>query len=95
MAVSQVNSSNLMQLRVGMTRDEVLKAMGDPQRREAYGAMEFLIYRTSVERYVGTPEAEMFTPVAIRDGRVIGWGRNYYDTALRSKIDAEVTVRNR
>jgi outer membrane protein assembly factor BamE (lipoprotein component of BamABCDE complex) len=82
----------IMKLQVGMSRDEVLSLMGQPQRREAYGSNEFLIYRTD---YRGGNESADFTPVAIVNGKVVGWGRNYYDNVARSKIDADITVKNR
>jgi hypothetical protein len=74
-----------------VTRDEVISVMGSPGKREAYGQTEFLIYRTGL----GTTERELYTPIAIVDGKVAGWGRNYYDTAIRSKIDADVNIRQR
>lgn len=85
------NNSGLMNLQVGMDRSEVLAAMGQPQRREAYGNTEFLIYRTGFE---SNSENGNFTPVAIIDGKVAGWGRNYYDNALHSKIDANINIKN-
>jgi hypothetical protein len=78
------NNANLMKLEVGMSRNQVLQLMGQPDKREAYGNSEFLIYRTP---------SDFFTPIAIVDGKVVGWGRNYYDNAIRSKIEADVTVR--
>ena len=77
----------LMKVQIGMSRDEVVALMGQPQKREAYGKTEFLIYRTS--------EAGNFAPIGIVDGKVVGWGRNYYDNAVYSNVKADVTVRNR
>ena len=91
LVTSQVNQRSLMNVQVGMTRDEVISIMGLPQKREAYGRTEFLIYRTGLDG----SEQERFTPVAIVDGKVTGWGRNYYDNALRSKIEADVNIRQR
>jgi len=82
----------LMKVQVGMNRDEVIALMGQPQKREAYGKTEFLIYRTD---YRGTNDDGNFTPIAIVDGRVAGWGRNYYDNAVYSNVKPDVTVRNR
>jgi hypothetical protein len=89
---SASHTNALMKVQIGMSRDEVIALMGQPQKREAYGKTEFLIYRTD---YRGIGERENFTPIAIADGRVVGWGRNYYDNTMRSKVDADVTVRNR
>jgi Protein of unknown function (DUF3192) len=82
---SGVNAFNTIRLRVGMTRDEVIATMGKPQIREAYGKTEFLIYRTDLP--VGTQTVD-FTPVALANGKVTGWGRNIYDEARRKRADA-------
>jgi hypothetical protein len=79
-----------MKVQVGMPRDEVLAVMGQPEKREAYGNTEFLIYRMD---WRGGTEKDNFTPIAIVDGRVTGWGRNFYDTTMRSKVDANITIK--
>jgi outer membrane protein assembly factor BamE (lipoprotein component of BamABCDE complex) len=76
-----------MKVQIGMSRDEVVALMGQPQKRETYGKTEFLIYQTN--------EPGNFTPIGIVDGKVVGWGRNYYDNAVYSNVKADVTVRNR
>ena len=87
---SATNNHDIMKLQVGMKRDEVVALMGQPQKREAYGQTEFLIYRTD---YRGASDNANFTPVAIIDGRVAGWGRNYYDNTVRSKVDADINIK--
>jgi hypothetical protein len=82
---SGVNAFNTIRLYVGMTRDEVIATMGKPQIREAYGKTEFLIYRTDLP--VGTQTVD-FTPVALVNGKVTGWGRKPYDDARRKRTDA-------
>jgi outer membrane protein assembly factor BamE (lipoprotein component of BamABCDE complex) len=89
---STSNSNAITKLQVGMKRDDVIALMGQPEKREAYGKTEFLIYRTN---HTGMSDAEDFTPIAIADGKVVGWGRNFYDTAVQSKIQADVNTRNR
>jgi hypothetical protein len=82
---SGVNAFNTIRLHVGMTRDDVIATMGKPQIREAYGKTEFLIYRTDFP--VGTQTVD-FTPVALVNARVTGWGRNIYDEARRKRAEA-------
>jgi outer membrane protein assembly factor BamE (lipoprotein component of BamABCDE complex) len=89
---SSSHTNALMKVQVGMNRDEVIALMGQPQRRETYGKTEFLIYQTGNR---SSNEDKNFTPIAIADGRVVGWGRNYYDSTVYSKAQADVTVRNR
>lgn len=78
-----VNSINALRLQVGMSRDEVIATMGKPQVRESYGKTEFLIYRTD---FPPTSEAADFTPVAIVNGQVTGWGRDIYDETRKKRV---------
>jgi hypothetical protein len=64
-----------------MTRQEVLAAMGPPQRQEIYGTTEFLIY--SADTSAENAQAN-FIPVAIVDGRVTGTGRAFYDAIVQA-----------
>jgi outer membrane protein assembly factor BamE (lipoprotein component of BamABCDE complex) len=89
---SNSHASAIAKLQVGMKRDEVVALMGEPEKREAHGKTEFLFYRTN---HTGISDAEDFTPIAITDGKVVGWGRDLYDTAVQSKAQADATVRNR
>jgi len=90
---ASMRNDDLMKLQVGMSRGDVIRVMGEPQKREMYGNEEYLLYKTANEDFVG--ESVNYTPVAILDGRVVGWGRNYYDNAVRSKVDANVNVTHR
>jgi len=78
-----------MQISVGMSRDEVVKILGKPFGREVYGDDEYLIYETN---YFGKSENERNTPILIRSGKVVGWGRNYYDNTKKSKIEADIKI---
>ena len=60
----------------------MIAIMGTPHNREADGRAEFLAYRT--ETY-GDGDWS-YTPVVLVDGRVTGWGRNFYDNVRRSEI---------
>ena len=69
----------LMQLEIGMTKAEVINIMGKPNNREVYQQpdgliLEYLIYRTRYEY-----PYEENTPIAFIDGKVTGWGRNFYE----------------
>jgi hypothetical protein len=86
------NNEALLSLQVGMTREEVISLMGQPAKREAYGSTEYLIYKTNT---TGQSERADFTPIAITNGKVAGWGRNYYDSSLKSKIEADINVKQR
>lgn len=64
----QINSAT-MRLEIGMTKEQVLSLMGIPDRREAYGPTEYLIFRTDAW---AASEPLRFTPVALVDGKVVG-----------------------
>jgi len=87
---SRTSNEKLMQLQVGMDRQQVLTLMGNPYRREVYGESEFLIYETN---HWARSERERFTPILLKGGKVAGWGRNYYDDAVRSKVEADIQIK--
>ena len=66
---SRTTNNKLMQLNVGMLRDEVLSILGTPYRREVYGDSEFFIYRTDYKAYY---EKDRFTPILIKSGKLVG-----------------------
>jgi hypothetical protein len=73
--------ANLAQIHTGMSRQEVLAAMGPPQRQEIYGTTEFLIY--SADGSADITQSNVI-PVAIVDGRVTGTGRAFYDAIVQA-----------
>ncbi len=66
--------------------------MGEPYKTESYQiegkTLEFWLYLT--ERIDSIPGDSNFTPLAFEDNILAGWGRNYYDNALRIKHDIEI-----
>jgi hypothetical protein len=87
-----ISAANLTQIQIhpgqihpGMTRQEVLAALGPPGRQEIYGATEFLIYST--DGNTDTAQSN-FIPVAIVDGRVTGTGRAFYDAMVQANRGA-------
>ena len=74
--------NNLMKLEVGMSKQEVIDVMGKPYNREAYTASdgsirEFLIYLTKYTDSGPIPDSDT-TPICFLNGKVTGWGRNFY-----------------
>ena len=60
---------NISDIEVGMTQNQVLSILGQPQLRETYGGTEFLIYDSDGGRG---------TPIAIVGGRVTSIGRTLW-----------------
>ena len=90
------NNANLMKVEVGQSRVQFLQVMGSPTKREAYQlpnarSVEFLFYRTDGWSNMSSTDTDaQFTPVAIENGSVVGWGRNYYNRVVRSAVDITV-----
>ena len=69
-------------LKIGMSRGDAVHYLGKPQSTETVGATEFLFY-TPIW-YVSPMLVTSQTPIAIRDGKVVGIGKAYYDETVRS-----------
>lgn len=85
-----INRENLNKLQVGMTKAQILEIMGKPYRREAQGQDEWLLYETETNTWT---ESDWLTPLLIEDGKLVGWGKNYWTTIEQRyevKIDQKV-----
>lgn len=75
--------NNLMKLELGMSKQEVIDIMGMPYNREAYstpdGQLDFLIYLTKYTDSGSIPDSDT-TPICLLNGKVTGWGRNFYES---------------
>jgi len=70
----------LKKIEVGMTEAEVIDELGAPQRREVHGATELLFYRTAWQL---AEEAKWHNPIAVRDGKVVGFGKPFSEDPNR------------
>lgn len=68
----------LKQLRVGMSKQEVLKVMGDPVK-EVYNKPDVWYYYTDTKWHDTFTTRDECTPLVFKDGRLQGWGNNYYN----------------
>ena len=72
------NQKNLAKIRKGMTRQEVLKIMGEPVKGEAYCTEKVLFYYTRQSWMDGMIMRDECTPIAFDEfGKVIGWGPDF------------------
>ncbi|MHB9020118.1 MAG: DUF3192 domain-containing protein [Minisyncoccota bacterium] len=84
------NRDKLNQLEVGMSKQQVIEIMGNPYRREAYSNTEYLLYAT--DRWNrSSDDAYAFTPIAIENGKVVGWGSNYFQKQ-KERIEADINI---
>jgi hypothetical protein len=77
----QQSAALVNKVQVGMTRTEVIDQLGQPQKQEARGATELLFYRTI---WQVADQAKLRTPIAVRDGVVVGFGDAYLDNPAGS-----------
>ena len=84
--------AKLTQLEIGMTKQKVIDIMGQPHKTEAYQQpngknLEYLIYITRYEY-----PFEEHTPIAIYDGKVVGWGNSFKESQQQRY---EIEIKNR
>jgi hypothetical protein len=95
--LAQHNNTQLMKVEIGQTKEELVTIMGQAEKREAYQlgegrVVEFLFYRTAGwSSREDRDRDDQFTPVAVEDGKVRGWGRNYYENVVRAAV--EITIK--
>ena len=79
--LSVESTQSLTKVKVGMTREEVIRTVGEPQRSEVVGKTELLTYKTDWSVRL----ADNFTPVGIVEGKVAGFG-SVYGTGVRLNL---------
>ena len=73
------SARRLAELKVGMTKGDVVRVMGKPDGSSAFGGQESWTYRLKDERApLAMTKIDFLTPylVEFRMGRVTGWGVN-------------------
>lgn len=91
MVLAKQNSSNITKLKAGVTKKDILKIMGRPDKIEVYTAdnrvLEFLLYRTKGFDVLVKDKSVNFTPVAIdsASGLVLSLDRKFYENVLNSR----------
>lgn len=83
-SIIKQNNENLLLMKIGKSKDEVRKLMGPPERSEGYDWGSAWLYRTAMTSGIyGTSDSD-FTPIVFdQDGKVIGWGRNFFTEHIK------------
>lgn len=72
------NNESLKKLKKGMTKEEVVKIMGNPLVDEKYNTPNVWFYYTDWD-WADTARTEIeCTPLVFEKGTLVGWGRVYY-----------------
>ena len=86
---AQTNVENSKNLRVGMTKVEVLRIMGEPLQDETFCRPDLWYYYIETVWADGLVAEEECMPLVFKDGILIGWGRVFLTKyRLRSKDNA-------
>ena len=69
----------LADIRVGMTKDQVVEIAGEPLNRELYSTDNYWFYYTDPKWYDGLVTQDECTPFLFDDEGVLqGWGNRYF-----------------
>jgi len=79
----QRSGALLRTIQIGMSEAEVTEQLGEPQKQELRGDTKFLYYATSWQI---AEKAKERSPVAIRDGKVVGLGITYQEALAPPKV---------
>ncbi|MBW8015071.1 MAG: DUF3192 domain-containing protein [Planctomycetes bacterium] len=76
------NRKAMLGLSIGQSKADVVEVMGQPRKTEAYSRdgtnIEFWLYLTEGVGINRKMTDEHFTPLVFENGKLAGWGRNYY-----------------
>jgi len=85
--VAKKNRDLMLTLNTGQTKQEVLQLMGNPEKNEQYyrtdKKIDIWYYRTSSFESGGWDSDDYFTPMVFEDGKLIGWGEDFYDRKVK------------
>ena len=92
-SVIKKNNENLLSMKIGMSKEETMKLMRPPEHSEGYDWGSAWLYRTAMTSGVyGTSDSD-FTPIVFdQDGKVIGWGRNFFTEHVKRY---EINIKNK
>ena len=87
------NLENSRNLRVGMTKEQVLEIMGEPIRDEKFCEPDVWFYYIDMVWGDGLITEDECMPLVFKDGKLIGWG-NDFRIDYRLKLKGEPPTRN-
>src|SRR5215467_11153101 len=69
-------------VQIGTDRANVLQKLGTPQRVEKYDTTEFFFYNPPLPMQISIWATDRL-PIAIKDGKVVGFGNRYYHSFVK------------
>ncbi|MDD5698062.1 MAG: DUF3192 domain-containing protein [Victivallaceae bacterium] len=73
------NLENSKKLRINMTREQVLKVMGEPVKGENYVTPDIWYYYINTQWNDGMITEDECMPLVFKNGKLAGWGWNYFE----------------
>ena len=77
--IAEKNVNNAKNLRVGMTKAEVLTIMGEPVKDESFNQPDVWYYYYDCNWLDGFITREECFPLVFKNGTLIGWGNRFYN----------------
>lgn len=71
------NVENSKQLRVGMTKEQVLQIMGEPLKSASFHEENVWHYFVRINWYDGLYTRDECMPLVFKDNKLIGWGNEF------------------
>ena len=92
------NNDGLLSLEMDMSKQDVMKIMGNPDLNEAYKSLHgksvvIFFYYTQRKRNDGNVTKDETTPVVFENGRLVGWGSEFYET--KRKVEMDINIKNK
>lgn len=89
--IAEMNVENSKRLRIGMTKAEVLAIMGEPVKNETFNKPDIWFYYFNMNWGDGFVTEDECFPLIFKDGKLAGWGNEYY---TRSRLENKNAVPN-
>ena len=75
------NLDNSRKLRVNMTKAQVREIMGEPIKNQEYTSENAWFYYINTQWYDGRTTEDECLPLVFKNGKLAGWGWEYYEKA--------------
>jgi outer membrane protein assembly factor BamE (lipoprotein component of BamABCDE complex) len=87
------NLANLPKLRVGMTKEQVLKVMGSPIKDESYAKPDYWYYFTNTVLHDNLVTEDECAVLVFEKGILKGWGNKFYSEFRQANIKDVTSVK--
>jgi outer membrane protein assembly factor BamE (lipoprotein component of BamABCDE complex) len=78
------NQKNAANLRVGMSKAEVIAVMGEPLREEAFNQPDVWYYYIDTKWHDTYTTQDECMPLIFKQSKLAGWGQDYYNRSYFS-----------